>query len=233
MWSISTFHSLSSYRKGFLLTFIFFNETKLNFMYHIWIVGTFVSLQNIFVCIWRSISLVRYKIFFFFFLWICEFFLIIVTIWPFSSFNFEDLRVDEALRMYLESFRMPGEAPVISWLMEHFAEHWHVSWALEMDTHHLKTCACGSIGDQFPPHICFPCCLRYISISPFFFFFFFLLTDFPFSVLSIHGRKKVVKNFELSNSFFHLGVTWFSATNIMFWRWLWRQIVERCCLIFL
>ena len=42
------------------------------------------------------------------------------------SFNFEDTRVDEALRMYLESFRMPGEAPVISWLMEHFAEHWHV-----------------------------------------------------------------------------------------------------------
>ncbi|GFR62155.1 Golgi-specific brefeldin A-resistance guanine nucleotide exchange factor 1 [Elysia marginata] len=44
-----------------------------------------------------------------------------------SSFNFEELRVDEALRMYLESFRMPGEAPVISWLMEHFAEHWHKS----------------------------------------------------------------------------------------------------------
>ncbi|GFO18536.1 Golgi-specific brefeldin a-resistance guanine nucleotide exchange factor 1 isoform a [Plakobranchus ocellatus] len=44
-----------------------------------------------------------------------------------SSFNFEDTRVDEALRMYLESFRMPGEAPVISWLMEHFAEHWHKS----------------------------------------------------------------------------------------------------------
>ncbi|RUS73129.1 hypothetical protein EGW08_019109 [Elysia chlorotica] len=44
-----------------------------------------------------------------------------------NSFNFEDTRVDEALRMYLESFRMPGEAPVISWLMEHFAEHWHKS----------------------------------------------------------------------------------------------------------
>ncbi|XP_012936931.1 Golgi-specific brefeldin A-resistance guanine nucleotide exchange factor 1 [Aplysia californica] len=43
------------------------------------------------------------------------------------SFNFEDTRVDEALRMYLESYRMPGEAPVISWLMEHFAEHWHKS----------------------------------------------------------------------------------------------------------
>ncbi|XP_059156775.1 Golgi-specific brefeldin A-resistance guanine nucleotide exchange factor 1-like [Physella acuta] len=44
-----------------------------------------------------------------------------------KAFNFEDTRVDEALRMYLESFRMPGEAPVISYLMEHFAEHWHKS----------------------------------------------------------------------------------------------------------
>ncbi|CAG5122355.1 unnamed protein product, partial [Candidula unifasciata] len=44
-----------------------------------------------------------------------------------QSFNFEDTRIDEALRIYLESFRMPGEAPVISWLMEHFAEHWHKS----------------------------------------------------------------------------------------------------------
>jgi brefeldin A-resistance guanine nucleotide exchange factor 1 len=44
-----------------------------------------------------------------------------------KSFNFEDTRVDEALRMYLESYRMPGEAPIIAWLMEHFAEHWHKS----------------------------------------------------------------------------------------------------------
>ncbi|XP_074647787.1 Golgi-specific brefeldin A-resistance guanine nucleotide exchange factor 1-like isoform X2 [Tubulanus polymorphus] len=44
-----------------------------------------------------------------------------------KSFMFEDLRVDEALRLYLESFRLPGEAPVISYLMEHFAEHWHRS----------------------------------------------------------------------------------------------------------
>ena len=29
--------------------------------------------------------------------------------------------------MYLESFRLPGEAPVISYLLEHFADHWHVS----------------------------------------------------------------------------------------------------------
>uniref|UniRef100_T1IU23 SEC7 domain-containing protein n=1 Tax=Strigamia maritima TaxID=126957 RepID=T1IU23_STRMM len=42
-----------------------------------------------------------------------------------KSFNFEETRVDEALRMYLESFRLPGEAPVISLLLEHFADHWH------------------------------------------------------------------------------------------------------------
>ncbi len=29
--------------------------------------------------------------------------------------------------MYLETFRLPGEAPVISYLLEHFADHWHVS----------------------------------------------------------------------------------------------------------
>ncbi|XP_076459823.1 Golgi-specific brefeldin A-resistance guanine nucleotide exchange factor 1-like isoform X2 [Babylonia areolata] len=44
-----------------------------------------------------------------------------------KSFNFEDMRIDEALRLYLETFRLPGEAPVISWIMEHFSEHWHKS----------------------------------------------------------------------------------------------------------
>jgi hypothetical protein len=43
------------------------------------------------------------------------------------SFDFTDMRIDEALRLYLETFRLPGEAPLISLLMEHFAEHWHVS----------------------------------------------------------------------------------------------------------
>ncbi|KAI0212076.1 Golgi-specific brefeldin A-resistance guanine nucleotide exchange factor 1 [Lamellibrachia satsuma] len=42
-----------------------------------------------------------------------------------KSFNFEDTRVDESLRMLLESFRLPGEAPVISYILEHFADHWH------------------------------------------------------------------------------------------------------------
>jgi len=34
--------------------------------------------------------------------------------------------------MYLESFRLPGEAAVISYLLEHFADHWHVSLILHL-----------------------------------------------------------------------------------------------------
>ncbi|XP_066992463.2 Golgi-specific brefeldin A-resistance guanine nucleotide exchange factor 1 [Anabrus simplex] len=41
------------------------------------------------------------------------------------SFDFTDMRIDEALRLYLETFRLPGESPLISLIMEHFAEHWH------------------------------------------------------------------------------------------------------------
>jgi len=43
------------------------------------------------------------------------------------SFDFTDTRIDEALRLYLETFRLPGESPLILLIMEHFAEHWHVS----------------------------------------------------------------------------------------------------------
>ncbi len=44
-----------------------------------------------------------------------------------ESFNFSNLRIDEALRMFLETFRLPGEAPLISTVMEHFAKHWRDS----------------------------------------------------------------------------------------------------------
>lgn len=44
-----------------------------------------------------------------------------------KTFEFTDVRIDEALRAFLESFRLPGEAPTISLILEHFAEHWHVS----------------------------------------------------------------------------------------------------------
>lgn len=44
-----------------------------------------------------------------------------------ESFDFRCTRIDLALRQYLETFRLPGEAPLIFLVMEHFAEHWHVS----------------------------------------------------------------------------------------------------------
>ncbi|XP_052891953.1 Golgi-specific brefeldin A-resistance guanine nucleotide exchange factor 1 [Anopheles moucheti] len=42
-----------------------------------------------------------------------------------KSFDFAGLTIDLALRLYLETFRLPGEAPLISLVMEHFADHWH------------------------------------------------------------------------------------------------------------
>ncbi|KAM3913689.1 Golgi-specific brefeldin A-resistance guanine nucleotide exchange factor 1 isoform 5-T5 [Leptodactylus fuscus] len=44
-----------------------------------------------------------------------------------GTFQFQGLRVDEALRLYLEAFRLPGEAPVIHRLLEVFTEHWRSS----------------------------------------------------------------------------------------------------------
>ncbi|CAF3728604.1 unnamed protein product, partial [Rotaria sordida] len=41
-----------------------------------------------------------------------------------KTFNFEDMRIDEALRIYLSEFRLPGEAPLIGVLLEHFAARW-------------------------------------------------------------------------------------------------------------
>ena len=42
------------------------------------------------------------------------------------TFNFADIRIDEALRIYLSEFRLPGESPLISALLEHFAARWRV-----------------------------------------------------------------------------------------------------------
>ncbi|CAG7832914.1 unnamed protein product [Allacma fusca] len=44
-----------------------------------------------------------------------------------TSFDFSKTRVDEALRVFLETFRLPGEAPLISNIMEEFAAHWGIS----------------------------------------------------------------------------------------------------------
>lgn len=51
----------------------------------------------------------------------------IVLFFCFRTFKFDGLRVDEALRMYLETFRLPGEAPVIQRLIEAFSSYWSVS----------------------------------------------------------------------------------------------------------
>ncbi|CAH8642739.1 unnamed protein product [Dicrocoelium dendriticum] len=40
------------------------------------------------------------------------------------QFNFAGVSIDEALRVYLEAFRLPGEAPLIQRVMEQFAEQW-------------------------------------------------------------------------------------------------------------
>ena len=44
-----------------------------------------------------------------------------------ESFQFDGVRIDDALRVFLESFRLPGEAAEISMVMTHFAEHWFAS----------------------------------------------------------------------------------------------------------
>lgn len=43
-----------------------------------------------------------------------------------DSFDYAGLRIEQALRLYLETFRLPGEAPLIFLVMERFAERWHV-----------------------------------------------------------------------------------------------------------
>ncbi|XP_026746956.1 uncharacterized protein LOC113508198 [Trichoplusia ni] len=40
-------------------------------------------------------------------------------------FDYAGLRIDQALRLYLETFRLPGEAPLNFLVMERFAERWH------------------------------------------------------------------------------------------------------------
>uniref|UniRef100_A0A3Q3JAW5 Golgi-specific brefeldin A-resistance guanine nucleotide exchange factor 1 n=1 Tax=Monopterus albus TaxID=43700 RepID=A0A3Q3JAW5_MONAL len=42
-----------------------------------------------------------------------------------NTFTFRGLRIDEALRLYLEAFRLPGEAPIIQRLLETFTDNWH------------------------------------------------------------------------------------------------------------
>ncbi|KAK0421394.1 hypothetical protein QR680_015210 [Steinernema hermaphroditum] len=42
-----------------------------------------------------------------------------------KSFPFENTRLDVSLRMFLETFRLPGEAAEIQMVMQHFSDHWY------------------------------------------------------------------------------------------------------------
>lgn len=44
-----------------------------------------------------------------------------------KSFEFQNTRIDECLRLFLEAFRLPGEAPLISHILEEFSDHWFIS----------------------------------------------------------------------------------------------------------
>ncbi|XP_018008715.1 Golgi-specific brefeldin A-resistance guanine nucleotide exchange factor 1-like isoform X2 [Hyalella azteca] len=44
-----------------------------------------------------------------------------------KSFAFTGLRIDQCLRTFLETFRLPGEAPLIAIIIEYFSAHWHTS----------------------------------------------------------------------------------------------------------
>lgn len=55
-----------------------------------------------------------------------------MKIFLFRTFQFQGMRVDEALRMYLSEFRLPGEAPLIFSLLEHFSAHWQVRFILSL-----------------------------------------------------------------------------------------------------
>lgn len=44
-----------------------------------------------------------------------------------KSFPFENTRLDVALRMFLETFRLPGESAEISLVMQHFSEEWSMA----------------------------------------------------------------------------------------------------------
>lgn len=56
----------------------------------------------------------------------CSIYELINNYFSCSTFAFQGLRIDEALRLYLEAFRLPGEAPVIQRLLETFTDNWHV-----------------------------------------------------------------------------------------------------------
>ena len=45
-----------------------------------------------------------------------------------SCFDFTDKNIDEALRAFLATFRLPGEAQIIERIVERFSDHWHKTY---------------------------------------------------------------------------------------------------------
>eukprot|EP00118_Oscarella_pearsei_P026459 m.309936 g.309936 ORF g.309936 m.309936 type:complete len:1642 (+) comp48637_c0_seq1:73-4998(+) len=41
-----------------------------------------------------------------------------------KSFHVKGVKIHETIRVFLESFRLPGESPIISRILEHFSDHW-------------------------------------------------------------------------------------------------------------
>ncbi len=45
-----------------------------------------------------------------------------------KSFDFRQKNIDEALRAFLSTFRLPGEAQIIERIVERLADHWHTTF---------------------------------------------------------------------------------------------------------
>lgn len=66
------------------------------------------------------------------------------------SFPFENTRLDDALRMFLETFRLPGEAAEISMVMQHFAGTFiEISFACIVRLGKGERERMGLIGERF------------------------------------------------------------------------------------
>lgn len=55
-----------------------------------------------------------------------------------QSFNFDNMRLDEALRKFLETFRLPGESAEISKIMQHFSGNLFYKLNLKQNIDALK-----------------------------------------------------------------------------------------------
>lgn len=49
-----------------------------------------------------------------------------------STFILRDVPMVDALKEFLESFRLPGESPIVERILEVFSQHWLVSECMAM-----------------------------------------------------------------------------------------------------